>query len=94
MAAMRSNSFGVISGEFCARKFDHHWNSSSLMHNGSLYGNNAFNLSLRWSHPQSSPAINLTALSIPVAFVIFSMVSPNPFDLFRVDFRLYVFVIF
>jgi hypothetical protein len=43
-----------------------------------LYRHILFKDSLRLSHPQSSPANHSTAFFIPVASVIFSMVSPNP----------------
>lgn len=58
----------------------HQLNSSSVRQRGFLKRNNEFNFSRRASHPQSSPAINLTAFSIPVAFVICSIVSPSPCD--------------
>ena len=55
-----------------------HRYSSSFKHLGFLYLNNLFSFSLRSSQPQSSPAINLTTLSIPVAFNTFSTLSPKP----------------
>jgi hypothetical protein len=66
---------------FWLLKLCHQKNSFSFRQRGwRLYGNSLFNFSFRSLQPQSSPAINLTSFSIPVALVTFAIVSPNPCD--------------
>ncbi len=60
---------------------------------GWMYGNALFKASCLSLHPQSSPAIALTTLSTPVAFVTLATVSPKP-RLFLVAFFFVGFAFF
>jgi hypothetical protein len=80
ITAILSASMGLNVVLFTLLKCVNQSCSPSVMHNGFRYGNSLFNFCWRSEHPQSSPPINFTRASIPVAFVTFCIVSPSPND--------------
>ena len=100
ITAILSASIGANVVLFTLLKCVNHSYSPSVMHNGFRYGNILFNFSFRSVHPQSSPPMNFTRASIPVAFVTFWIVSPNPMDgrdsvnCFRVSLFFCIYLIF